>query len=1629
MNAAKLDDLLRTLSGLSADASLSEALRAMRPAQPAGTVETTRQCALVRWFDQPLYNSLCRDVEDAPSFDAFIAHPDVRQLRPDRWSIEDGERTRLLAEWQAEPRGWRRRNTNIGHHFAAREGAEAQLAAVYHLAASTRPEHVIPLFRKWFARADDAFDMTQCNALLEMLRLQERWRGERVSREWRELRSYNAARLLFAGDYYKTGSYFERPELLESFKSVFDRKLGGDVWIFHLHATGGTGKTMFLRWLTARHLVLERIPCAKVDFDDFKLEEVQTHPTRLFRRIIAQLVQQPGGDALTPLLERLEREERIPGWNPDVTKEIQRQLRGASIGRPVVVMLDTLEGATLSDAKWLEACIGALRAVHESFPSLTLVLSGRYDIAERSEALRGEEFLGYDLPRFSREEAEIYLREKRRVRDSSVRDAIVERAEEKDDGPGTTLTAADHLSGRNPFKLAMFAELALNRNLSADEIRRLPRVDIAYLIERIIRRIDSQPIRWIVRYGVIARHLTLDFAESVLLPPLLRALRGQPSDDPAKGLEGFEDPLDGKIDVWTADLEALKTLEQDGLTGLWDQLAGYAREKGWLTTVQVEGQSELHFHPEVINPTRMLLREQPVFAELQTRAAAFFEQKARAEPQANAAVRYFKDALFHRFQTDGVKAKPCWIGYLREVIDRFGPAVAVPVAAEILGREYAEGERTPHPGISSAELLVSAHCETAELLMQAAGLKFAEPANRNRFNHHVEIAREIVGLQPDLEGIIPVYLDQVYEAWQSNSAEKAAAFLQAAIPEAKDSRHRFVLEFQLAGLLLRYPTPSTPTHFREALRLLPEAGLVGVTATDLFLALASYYMFLGAHAAVIEAMSSAARSAGDPRARALVLDHEAWYAIGVGDISTARKRLAEMRKLPAAMLPFPTSPQVLDERLALMEREPFRALRASEQGLATVSTPNERARLLDQRAEARALLLEFRAASDDWDSAATNYDLAIIPSGPARCALLSATMTAREMQDYRRAEMQITSALSLRGSTDVEIRTELQLLFAFVLCRTGRQDQARQILSELIERPGIPPHIHARVLIFALSFQLREASAEFLEDVRETIAQIQPISRTAEALEWIKEAHGTLNVPQDFVNRLIGQFARPGSGLTSRIELMIRRADLYRVFGRLDDASKELDRASTGWLKEVTTDFKDASEGQVLTAWYLNHARKRLGQTETRFRALLERARSTELAKTYLFHAFLYEAADEAVRAGDAAAARTMLGASSPPPELPNIWQARRADLLAELATPDDGPLLQREAAELYQMLGHPVRDRSAWPSSHETERLHGHRTARATEDPAEPITISLLDLPSPLSHAVGSHELVIDLLCADWSKFANELRGVLHNKRAEGAPITLTRDIAALPWELGGAGTRCRQMLGLQHPPHAAADRRRPGSIQMLVPAGSEDDVRIESASGFGLADVYLSRGTAPLETEVSDVELLFKAINWRQSPELLHVVAAVREGSAGVYLDFASTSHRAQSFGIEPSYGRADLITAQFLSKMLGSLPHPPFIVLDVTHPHNDVEAARMLLLRNLFAAELFELADTRGVLACGLARPDEKLELSMTIVDALLSDCVRAPITRLRAEPPGDLGHVLPRHAAALWTNDANDRLYLA
>src|SRR5215470_5665548 len=87
----------------------------------------------------------------------------------------------------------------------------------------------------------------------------------------------------------------------------------------------------------------------------------------------------------------------------------------------------------------------------------------------------------------------------------------------------------------------------------------------------------------------------------------------------------------------------------DGFDRLWTQLESYARDRGWLARVVTDGIAELRFHPEVIVPTRELLRQQPIFAEIQEAPIQFYERNAAATATSES-VRNITNAIFHHFQ-------------------------------------------------------------------------------------------------------------------------------------------------------------------------------------------------------------------------------------------------------------------------------------------------------------------------------------------------------------------------------------------------------------------------------------------------------------------------------------------------------------------------------------------------------------------------------------------------------------------------------------------------------------------------------------------------------------------------------------------------------------------------------------------------------------------------------------------------------------------------------------------------------------------------------------------------------------------------------------------------------------------
>src|SRR5262249_33689315 len=140
-----------------------------------------------------------------------------------------------------------------------------------------------------------------------------------------------------------------------------------------------------------------------------------------------------------------------------------------------------------------------------------------------------------------------------------------------------------------------------------EDLRRFPRLEINYLIERIIERIpdDQQPLRWALRYAVIPHDLTKDFLVKVLRPHLeaeISRSRHKPLDHPQEKLpEGSEFIKESR--PWK---EYTGAIDYDKL---WDDLLRYQSPSGWITAER--GIPKLQ--PDIVVPMRQLLQTQDIF--------------------------------------------------------------------------------------------------------------------------------------------------------------------------------------------------------------------------------------------------------------------------------------------------------------------------------------------------------------------------------------------------------------------------------------------------------------------------------------------------------------------------------------------------------------------------------------------------------------------------------------------------------------------------------------------------------------------------------------------------------------------------------------------------------------------------------------------------------------------------------------------------------------------------------------------------------------------------------------------------------------------------------------------------------
>jgi hypothetical protein len=677
------------------------------------------RCAVVSSFDRRLAESVLLSEADAAPFDEVIAMTDVEPVprQSEVFRVRPVVRSQYWSAWWPAggsiaptdlPPDLRALLERLADYYGEHDQPLDLLAQRCLIQADLAKELFLDLYRQ----ADAAFNLPKCQDLIDVLSDPDRI--SLLPQSLLDLRNdhsaYLRARGLWSAGYFNTAQFSE-PAGVSAVYTGLLRPEGPRV--LNLHAPGGRGKTMQLRWLIARRLVPSstagalaggRIPCALVDFDDIDPVNATRYPWLVLLEVAAQLNDQLPSPPFSALLEEngwamplLRRNPAKPSRAAAASLRVQSQ--GARVATRVlgkfervlaehfrdslvVIAFDTLEEIHLRPQGDLQALLDLVGTLLDSVRGLRLVLAGRHPVSEilGSAAERLPDMVETEVCPFTDPEADHYLGALRGIENPTTRQAIVRKA------------------GGDPFLLAMLADVVQERpKLSETELTQYP-ADVIYLIRRVVNRIHEPGVRWLLRYGVVPRRLTFAFVRDVMEPYLRDAMSGRlTDDDPADD----ELPLDLDGEEPSFRTNVLEHPEADlGLEDLWTSLRRYASSTSWVS--EVAGASDtLRFRAEVIVPMRRIVSRRKVYRRLHEAAVKYFEGKVAADPEGP--VTWTREAIYHHFQLEGEAA----VSYWRAALEAQGEDAErrAAIAAELLEPDYIDENGDPHAW-SSAESIV-----------------------------------------------------------------------------------------------------------------------------------------------------------------------------------------------------------------------------------------------------------------------------------------------------------------------------------------------------------------------------------------------------------------------------------------------------------------------------------------------------------------------------------------------------------------------------------------------------------------------------------------------------------------------------------------------------------------------------------------------------------------------------------------------------------------------------------------------------------------------------------------------------------------------------------------------------------
>ena len=1107
---------------------------------------------------------------------------------------------------------WKALHQRLADAFA-RLGPDGELEQLYH--ALSLHNAAEERWRSLFAAAAERFDLARCESLLDVLAQRARYVSPELASLMTRERGLLGARAAFADDYFRTSRYLERRQVLAAFEAVL---ADPERFILQLHAPGGSGKTMFLCWLAARWCLPRGIPIARVDFDFLDDSERALAPVFLLGKMAERLDPQLPGAPFFELLRDVAEERRrclgraltagqdgdsappdLAALAQEVRERLARTLVERCPGRPVVLVFDTLEEATLKHQVNVLDVIEAIAAVRRRMlelagagagtaPRLVLILAGRYSLAEQYPLVLqkfADQVLTCEVSRFDDGESRAYLQ--RRLTGITSAPA-----------PGLVDAVVQRAHG-SPFKLSLYADILLTTPaLDIAELGQGVDVDMLYLIERVLKRIPDVRLRWLLRYGVLARRLTRSFVENVLLRAMRRALRGDNSaDNPADDGVAHKD----WARLWGSGGGTKTQAPRIDAAALWRQLRDYASASSWVS-VDPTVTDAVVIQPVVSQPMRraLLHRDRPVVEQIHHAAMAFARRGETGRSDAGHLAEHLAELSYHDFQLRGAAAATAWQRRLTQYA--FDDEVVEALASLLLARDLAEAEpgaaALVPPWARALALFALAELHASRARASDDATAKAKLLMQSRQHLAQFDAITLPPGQPKAASVAPARRGRLRLELAADATQTRTALLEleAALGARLDAEMR-------SQVLLALERGYAPLDSERARHFGRQWGRLAWRQGDA----ASYGESVQAE------LDQGLAQAAPRRAMKLLLDAQAALSPATGRWSSRSDAIGARRELAMSLPPLldlaglsqaalrvheqQAATRGLDEasaqsgllelqhaELMLAAGDPVAALRKlgplnihQPEGARVYQTLGlqsalalRRVRALQVQAQAARVLADHGAALDAMGQTMALQAELGDHFNEVRTRLAMARVYLFDLGNLRLAAEHLQDSEDALSGEDIELRVEHLLIRSALHDRVGNEPSSQQQLAQaralLTQVPPARWRVRLQLAVGGLALNDAATRIEQAQALAETLERIDYVGLRLGAMRELRHLRPLQALPEALADRLVQlcevvPLALPGQQRlqpVDRIRLMMQRAEMLRVLMRPEQAVREL---------------------------------------------------------------------------------------------------------------------------------------------------------------------------------------------------------------------------------------------------------------------------------------------------------------------------------------------------------------------------------------------------------------------------------------------------------------------------------------